>query len=263
MPADHVCRKIDHISKLAAEYGFKSWKTLWDANKSKVKRDDPNVLYKNPKGPYLSDVLSIPEKTTSPASGATDKHHKFQLPDAPLMLRIRLLKDDYSPLKEAAYELTVEGITDPFKGKTDDKGQIEVQIKPDSVKASLSIRVKGEDSDTPPLSGSQAAPPPGGNRGEVPITWELQIGALNPIREKAPDDKCVSGVQQRLNNLGLNTGPIDGILGPNTKAAIKAFQAMYKIDKPESEKGVPDQAQTQAKLHEVHDSTGPSPKPTA
>ncbi|MCS6863044.1 MAG: peptidoglycan-binding protein, partial [Abditibacteriales bacterium] len=52
--------------------------------------------------------------------------------------------------------------------------------------------------------------------------WPLLIGHLNPM-ENTPDNG-VSGYQARLRNLGYNPGPIDGICGPRTRAAVRAFQ---------------------------------------
>lgn len=37
-------------------------------------------------------------------------------------------------------------------------------------------------------------------------------------------DATVRAVQQRLNELGYNAGPVDGLMGPRTQAAITAFQ---------------------------------------
>ena len=53
--------------------------------------------------------------------------------------------------------------------------------------------------------------------------WSLSIAHLNPAKD-APDEG-VSGVQARLSNLGYEPGPVDGILGPRTENAIRAFQA--------------------------------------
>jgi lysozyme len=52
---------------------------------------------------------------------------------------------------------------------------------------------------------------------------DLEIGYLNPPSETG--DEGVSGMQARLANLGFDPGPVDGQLGPRTKAAIRAFQA--------------------------------------
>jgi hypothetical protein len=40
-----------------------------------------------------------------------------------------------------------------------------------------------------------------------------------------PSRKTVAGVQQSLIDLGYDPGPVDGIVGPKTRAAIRAFQA--------------------------------------
>ena len=79
--------------------------------------------------------------------------------------------------------------------------------------------------------------------------------------EKAPEKWCISGVQARLNNMAINSGPVDGILGSNTKYAVKTFQAYFDLKKD----GKPGQGETQPKLVDVHDKntyTGnPAPKP--
>lgn len=40
----------------------------------------------------------------------------------------------------------------------------------------------------------------------------------------------VSEIQARLNELGYDSGEVDGIMGPITEAAIKAFQADRGLD---------------------------------
>jgi peptidoglycan hydrolase-like protein with peptidoglycan-binding domain len=53
----------------------------------------------------------------------------------------------------------------------------------------------------------------------------LRIGDLNPVKKTS--DEGVSGIQMRLHNLGFNPGPIDGVMGPCTTAAIRAFQRKH------------------------------------
>jgi peptidoglycan hydrolase-like protein with peptidoglycan-binding domain len=43
------------------------------------------------------------------------------------------------------------------------------------------------------------------------------------------DDDGVSGAQGRLLNLGYPVGPIDGKLGPRTRAALRQFQTDMKL----------------------------------
>ena len=50
-------------------------------------------------------------------------------------------------------------------------------------------------------------------------SWTLAIAHLNPLDDV--DDDGVSGIQGRLRNMGYDPGPIDGIMGPLTKSAIK------------------------------------------
>ena len=57
----------------------------------------------------------------------------------------------------------------------------------------------------------------------------------------------VKGVQARLSNLGYDPGPIDGIVGPRTRAAVRRFQQEHdlKVD------GIAG-PNTQAKLDEIY-----------
>ena len=48
----------------------------------------------------------------------------------------------------------------------------------------------------------------------------------------------ISGLQARLSNLGFYTGPVDGIMSPETKASLRAFQKRKNL----TESGDLDQA---------------------
>ncbi|HEU4436935.1 MAG TPA: peptidoglycan-binding domain-containing protein [candidate division Zixibacteria bacterium] len=259
MATQHRCANEDHISKIAAQHGFADWKTVWDANGDlKSKRKNPNLLFKGDKL-NKGDIVKIPDPKAGSDSGSTGSTLSFELVGQTLFLRMRILKDDFTALPNAEYELLIDGVAAPFKGKTDGNGQIEVEVPRATQAGILKLRVPFPLSES---AGSTGAPAGDAQQGEVPVVWNLQIGAMNPILEKAPDGPCISGVQQRLNNLGLNTGPIDGIKGPNTTAAIKAFQKLFGL----SESGNADSA-TQQKMEEVHDKPdsikGPAPAATA
>jgi hypothetical protein len=250
-----TAKNNDHISKLAADYGLQSWETLWDANKGSLQRATPNQLFK---GKRLDgnggDKITVPPKGKEKEGGSTGVFNKFKVKAADLFIRLRILKDDYSPLANAPYELDVAG-HQVFTGKTDANGQIKHPILKSTTAATLTVRVKKDDSEA--TSPNKTATPDGALAGEAPIVWTLRIGALNPICEPAPDEYCVSGVQQRLNNLNINTALIDGINGPNTTAAIESFQEIAGIKGKVPKPGVPDKAMTQEKLRKVHD--GPAP----
>ena len=71
--------------------------------------------------------------------------------------------------------------------------------------------------------------------------FKLELGHLDPVAE-------ATGVQARLNNLGFFCGKVDGIIGPMTQEAFKAFQEKNGL----SETGTADQA-TRNKLAQLHD----------
>jgi hypothetical protein len=61
-----------------------------------------------------------------------------------------------------------------------------------------------------------------------------------------PRPDWLTGVQYRLNAAGFGAGPVDGIMGPKTLKAVRAFQETYKLDVD----GIPGPI-TQGKLVEV------------
>ncbi len=248
MAINHRCKDNDHIAALAAKYKLRNWETLWKANaKLQQVRANPNLLFKGD-ARHEGDTVEIPEAKDKKDGGATETAHKYIVPAQKLFLRLRILNERFQPVTDAPFTLLLPDGVQPIEGKTDANGQIEQEISRTAQRAVLTIRVKASDTDPPPKPGEKAA---GGAalRGDVPIQWTLQIGKLNPIEEYAPTVHCVSGVQQRLNNLCINAGPVDGILGPNTQAAVTAFQKLFGLD----ETGVPDILKTQNKLFEVHD----------
>lgn len=266
MATKHKIKKSDHISKLAKAHGYHNWQTLWNANgKLKKARSNPNILYKSDRSNNKkTEQLEVPKPGEKKIGKTAEAHHPFVVPNNKVFLRLRLLKDDFTAIKDAEYTLKVDG-TGPLagvekKGKTNAQGQFEEEIPRDAQNGELTVRIAAEDSETEPAEGANAEDST--LRGDVPITWKLQIGALNPIQENAPDQWCVSGVQQRLNNLAFNTGPVDGIRGTNTNAAIRAFKDLFQVGSEADKPG----AQTQSKLYDVHDKpdsiVGPPPSST-
>ena len=238
----------DHLLKVLRDSKFRDWKKQWDANGAlKAKRANPNMLFKGPALGGDGDVLDIKPLEVKKVSKATGSVYKFKVPSPKLFLRIRVLAEDFTALKDSPYSLSIDGVDKPFEGKTDGTGQLEVEIPPDSQKGSLTVSI-------PP-----AVPKKDGVvQGNSGMTWAILIGSLNPIKEEAPDTNCVSGVQQRLKNLAFPMGEITGVHDDGTKAAIRLFQTTYGI----TETGDPDVGTTQAKLQDVHDKPDSIVKPT-
>lgn len=184
------------------------WETLWD--------HPNNAQLKNrrrdPNLLFRNDVVFIPEKRLKQESGATEQRHRFKHKGVPATLRLRLL-DEGEPRANESYVLDVDGQL--FSGTTDADGILECFIPPEAKRGRLLM-------------------------GESRDEYILHLGNVDPIEE-------ISGVQGRLHNLGFEC-PRDGSVGPETEAAIRAFQRKYDI--PET--GELDQA-TRDKLQEEHE----------
>jgi hypothetical protein len=218
---DYVVEEGDCIASIAADHGH-FWKTLWNdpANAAlKTKRQDPNVL-------MAGDVVKVPPLRQKQQSRATDQRHPFKRLGIPAKLRLRVMQepepDDTPPpeaplpvysgrdvitedapaaaqsrpdrgLAGASYVLDVDGTI--ISGTTDGQGNIEVPMPPNARFGKLVINP--------------------GTLKEREIA--LQLGQLDPITE-------VSGVKQRLANLGFDCGDRSGESTPGLAAAIRAFQ---------------------------------------
>lgn len=99
-------------------------------------------------------------------------------------------------LANQPYTLTVEAKV--YSGTTDGEGVLELELPTNATNGTLKVK-----------NASQA----------------VIIGALEPVH-------TAKGVQARLANLGYRPGPIDGVFGPLTIRAIKAFQTALglKVD---------------------------------
>lgn len=184
---DHVVQEGECASSIAASKGLKESSILNHPDNAELFsiRDNPNVLL--PK-----DRLTVPDiDPENFDNSVTDTKHDFQLNGEPVFLRIQIKHRD-EPVAGSKFSLTVGPKV--FQGVTGADGRIEVKVPPLETTGFLRVEHKGE-----------------------PLTMELKLGALAPV-------ESVRGIQQRLQNLGFDCGPIDGIIGPKTRNGIKAFQ---------------------------------------
>jgi N-acetylmuramoyl-L-alanine amidase len=149
-------------------------------------RPNPNIL-------YPGDRFYVPDKQEKQESRSTEQRHRFQKPPTVKVLRIAVEDGNGKRLSNTPYELTVKGQV--YRGATDGQGILEEKVLMEAEAGTLRIQ---------------------------DYVWPLLIGHLNPM-DHTPDNG-VSGYQARLRNLGYNPGPIDGICGPRTRAAVRAFQ---------------------------------------
>jgi hypothetical protein len=212
----HVVKQGECLSSIARRFGFSNWRTIYDH----IENTEFRQLRPNPNLLYPGDRLFIPEREQREERGATEQRHRFKRRGEPTRLKIRLIDSEGEPLTNK--RCLLEAGSGRNEAPTDDEGCIEINIPPETESGILLLHA---DTDS----------------GEDEWMWNLQLGHLDPIDE-------VSGVQGRLNNLGFDCGPVDGISGPRTEAAVREFQGKYNL----TVDGIAG-PQTKGRLTEVHD----------
>jgi len=205
--ASYVVAQGESIPSIAKDRGF-FWRTLWNHPENAALRQKRN----DPNILYAGDVVFLPDLRVKQEPGATEARHRFARKGEPVPFRLRLLFMD-EPRANEDYVLEIDGRL--IQGTTDADGRLEVRV-PGNVDGGKLI-----------LKGGQEVYP-------------VRIGHLDPIDE-------VSGVQQRLNNLGFACGSVDGQAGEPMQAALREFQAKYELEVT----GEADKA-TRRKLQELH-----------
>jgi putative peptidoglycan binding protein len=189
---NHQIRQGECLASVASNAGMLR-DTIWDDSANdRLRRDrDPFLL-------HPGDDLTIPAPDTREESRATENRHRFRRIDEPTKLLIRLLEND-EPRAGVAWILTCSGKV-VAEGTTSDRGEVEAEIDSQWMKLTLQI-----------------------GPAEKHERYSLLLGSLNPL-------ETVSGVQARLTNLGIDPGPVDDIMGPLTKGAIRVFQSEQDLD---------------------------------
>jgi Putative peptidoglycan binding domain/LysM domain len=215
MPTEHIVQQGECLSSIAKRYGFVDWNTIYkhqvNSNFRKI-RADPHVL-------LPGDRLMIPDKDVKNVACQTTMLHTFKLVNPKTRLRVVVRDIDGQLLAGKKYKLIVEG--EVHEGVLPDTALIDEQIPADAVEGELTVWTDD-------------------NYPQHPDMWTLKLGHLDPV-------DALTGVQARLNNLGYDCGPVDGINGPRTKRAVKAFQKEYGLDVD----GIPG-PKTQAALNKEH-----------
>jgi Putative peptidoglycan binding domain len=216
----HTVKQGEYLSSIALDFGFSHWQTIYNHPQNadfKKKRPNPDIL-------FPGDQVFIPDKEEKKESCSTDQKHEFQLKGLKAWLKIVLKDYDGKALAHQPYTLKVARLT--LKGTTDGSGSLQQKI------------------------------PIGIDTGELRLhkfnlTWNLRIGHLDPVHDEGTNTAIISGIQARLNNLGYHCGNVDGVLGPKTTQALKAFQrAALGYNDPD---GKPDK-QTRDSLRQQHGS---------
>ncbi len=221
----HKVLSGDCIHSIADAHGH-FWETVWshpDNSDLRRKRETPAVL-------QPGDEVVVPDIRVESESAATDKKHRFRRRGVPVILRIVVKKsrtDDEEktsaieerdpealdlaeeeedpellpeePWPNTEYLLRYEG--NDISGTTDGNGMIEISLPP-SVKSAKLIISPGTPDE---------------------MTIPIEVGGLNPIA-------TLSGVKQRLRNLGYGLSGIDEEEDIELRDAIRAFQLDQQLE---------------------------------
>ena len=183
---NYIVKDGDCTESIAFERGL-FWKKVWDHSKNfnlREKRKDPNVL-------FPGDVVFVPEKEEKQEPGATEQRHRFKRKGIPSSFNIQVFSNG-EPRGNQQYILDIDGVQKV--SQTDKEGWIRTRIPPNARSGRI-IFTKG-------------------NFREI---VNLKLGHLDPVDE-------ITGLQQRLSNLGFDCIVEKGTLGPHTKEALKKFQ---------------------------------------
>ncbi|MCC7497230.1 MAG: peptidoglycan-binding protein [Bryobacterales bacterium] len=202
-----IASQGDSIPSIATDNGF-FWETIWNHPENAQLK----ARRKSPNQLLPGDEVFVPELRIKSVSKGTDARHKFKRKGVPAKLRLQL-KLLGEPRANESYVLEID--SDTYKGTTDGNGILEQFIAPNAKGGRLLLN---------------------GGKEVIPI----RLGHLNPVED-------ISGVQQRLNNLGFNCGSEDGELDDQTRAAVRAFQEANGLQPT----GEPD-GPVKAKLSELH-----------
>ena len=209
----HIVEQGEHLSGIAAQNGFSSFRVIWDHPQNaelKQKRKNPNIL-------FPGDRLFIPDKELREESRATDQLHRFEAAREELQLRVKVLDLTDKPVSGPCF-LVAGGVPNPM-AENDNvfEGFIQSDVK--------EARMEFPDS-----------------RPKLKVS--LAPGRLDPINTP-------SGQRERLNNLGYFAGYTEGN-AEQFEFAVEEFQCDHQkelgLKKPT---GVCD-AKTQALLEKVH-----------
>ena len=197
----------DSIPSIAHDSGH-FWETLWNLPANA----DLKNKRKNPNILAPGDEVTVPPIRVKDFSCATDSRHPFKRKGVPAKLKMQLFLMG-EPRRNEPYTLILDD--DVVKGTTDGDGNLEHFIKPNAKGGVLRLN---------------------GGKEEYPV----RVGHLNPIDN-------ISGVKQRLNNLGFNCGDESDDKTEQFSQAITQFQGENGL----KQTGNIDDA-TKAKLESLH-----------
>lgn len=218
-------RRGDCLHSIADAHGL-FWETIWNHPENRELKS----AYATPSQLKPGDHLFVPEKTRKEESGGTETKHTFRRKGVPCKLSLKLIRpmeddrkqesntddgdDDLvdvvvedapvesveeEPWADCAYRLEVDGKV--MEGQTNADGVVEQNIAPSAKKAILIMDPGGDDETVIPI----------------------MLGGVDP-------PSSISGVKQRLRNLGYGVEDDDDEESESLVFGLKAFQNDHSLE---------------------------------
>lgn len=238
----HVVKQGECVLTLAGQHGF-FWETIWNHPENQHLKDGQRRETELLPG----DEVFVPERVRKDESLATTRTHRFKLRGVPHQLRIRLTEEraagEYEPRRESWP--STEGVFEDPRPRAlpepSPRAGVPYRLEIDG-KVVKSGTTEGECWIEAPLY-------PHARDGRLILfpdepqerVLALHFGQLNPIT-------TISGVKQRLTNLGFDAGPANEDENDQLALALYGFQESYEKLTPSGELD----ADTRAELERAH-----------
>lgn len=187
----HIVEQGHCLYTIAAESGL-PWEKIWNAPENAALKKQR----KHPNVLLPGDKVVVPGLELMTEPSPTSKKHVFRRGRPKICIRLKLVFEG-KILKNAKYRLEIDN--KPRSGETNRDGILTELIEHDAERGVLTVR--GD-----------------------PNRHILHFGYLNPL-------DTTSGLQARMNNLGFDSGSVDGDWGPNTRGGMQAFQEKNGLTK--------------------------------
>jgi Putative peptidoglycan binding domain len=207
--SEHVVRQGESILSLSRRYGVPSDSVFNHPDNAELRDRNRDLGILHP-----GDRITIPDLEIKEVTGATDQRHQFRCTNRNTWLRVQFFTKD-EPRANEPYVVRIG--TQEIRGELNAEGWLEVRVPADTQEAVLLL---GDESN--------------------PEQIDLRVGNLDPVDE-------VTGLQQRLNNLGFFCGEESGEQNPDMQEALRMFQAKHGLEQT----GELDDA-TRDRLRQIH-----------
>jgi hypothetical protein len=108
----------------------------------------------------------------------------------------------------------------------------EVTMPPADMGATAARQTPGRPAAPPPAVSTPAAPKPTASASEAQLAVErlrTRVSGNTPPATPAQHGEHIRQLQTRLKAAGFSPGPIDGVLGPQTRQALRQFQKANRL----------------------------------